>query len=171
MAAGPTDLPHDIIELTAVQFPWMTVLWVAGAVVCATAVFHGKRWSYRRRELREAALRAAENADGRGYVRRLRQMAPEDPFDDEAQTVFFLELTRLVRALLEVRRRIPATDLTVAELKAALALTSAETDGTVVRVLETAERVVFGGQRLDVDQAHAVLGEARRWMDGEARPS
>ena len=164
---SPGGLPHDIRGLLPYSWPWWEyALW--GLLVAAVLALVGFGGWYFYRKWRARRDLAITNEDPwEIFGRRLTALRPPMPFSGSEQEEFFFQLSLLVREVIELRTKVPATDRTYQELREPLRRKlplSTEEVEAVLAFLERADLVKFAGAPSSVAEAEAALSRVGRWL-------
>lgn len=163
--------PHDIKGVVAVLPAWLP--WLAIALLIALigiTVFFLLRSARARRGATRAAVTSEPVLER--VTRELNALDVPVPFAGVAREDFFAVLTRCVREAIAAGTPIAAVATTVREISPKLmaphALPLGVDAGALVKFLETAELVKFGGgvSEADLSPEHGArhLADARAWV-------
>lgn len=166
----PMQLPHDIRELLPYAPPWWvylaTVLLLLGVV--AILVWAWRVWRQRRRRGRQDT----PVDPWQQMLSALAAMPAEVPAVGEwparAREDFFYRLSLLLRQGIEWHAAIPATDLTLGELKQPLRqrlVVQAVPVDAVLAFLERADQVKFAAAPATIEEALAAVRQVRNWIE------
>ncbi len=147
--------------------PW---LWIAGAIALVLAAGGGARVLAGRRVARRTRRRRRRRRCPRTRSRWRRSTAwpPSEPVGDAAVRRYYFALSEIVRAYIEGRFGLNATDLTSEEIVASLDrldLPDERTPSACARSSPTPTRVKFAAHRPQRAEIGAVLDWARRFVE------
>jgi hypothetical protein len=98
---------------------------------------------------------------------RLAKMHPPEPFEGKSCVQYFFDLNMIFRQFIELTSGVPATDLTLQELKEPLRFKSPlsrDTTEEVIRFLERSENIKFAGFFTDINEAKESHLQVMRWV-------
>lgn len=163
----PPQLPHGMRGLIEAPLWGMSIfqLIVAALLLIAIGVcgLFFYRWLRRRRQLNVQVAPDPWSV----LIARLRAIKIAPDFSQQAQGDFFFELSWLLREAIEQRLAIPATDMTLRELRDPLQLKLPLRDGSkegLWRFLERADLVKFAEAPATRAEALAALAQVEEWV-------
>lgn len=149
--------------------PW---LWVAVASAAVLVLAAGMAYWLRRRRREGAAAPPVEAVPAHEVaLAALARLAAVEPVGEAAMRRFYFSVSEIVRAYVEGRFGLNATDLTSEEIVAALpglGIADRLARGLSAFLADT-DRVKFAAQRPERDEIAAILQWARRFVE-ETRP-
>ncbi len=168
-----SDEPPQIREIKPLQpihraRPW---LWIAGAIALVLALAAALAyWWRRRREQGEAPPRAPAIPAHEIALAALDRLAATDPVGDAAVRRYYFALSEIVRAYIEGRFGLNATDLTTEEITASLDRRElpdlSEAHASDLRAfLADTDAVKFAAHRPQRGEIGAILDWARRFVE------
>lgn len=160
-------LPHDIYDALPVHWPW----WVWGLIVLVVvltiplAIYLMRKW----REHRARVKPVGPVDPWETLAARLKGMlAPMDFPVGRPQEDHYYAMSLLLREAIEMRTKIPATDLTLQELRdplrKKLPLETSEVEA-VLNFLERADLVKFAGRPSDRPEAEVHRARIAGWLE------
>jgi len=170
----PGDQPPEIHDIKPLQpihraNPW---LWLAGGIAAVVAIAAAVAWWLRRRRGRVEERPAAPPVPAHVIaLAALDRLAANEPVGDAAVRRFYFELSEIVRAYIEGRFGLNATDLTTEEILSSihgLSLSEAHARGLRGFLCDT-DAVKFASQRPQRGEVAAILDWSRRFVE-ETRP-
>lgn len=99
--------------------------------------------------------------------RRLNHLLPPNPFDAKKSIQYYFDLNMLFRQIIEFCSGVPATDLTLQELKGPLrqkSVLSRETTEEMLSFLERCEYIKFAGLVTDLAEAENSHRQVKQWV-------
>jgi hypothetical protein len=168
------DQPPEIRDIKPLQpiqraRPWV---WIAIAVVVVMALAAAAAWGLRRRRGEAEMAPAAPPVPAHEVaLAALARLAESEPAGDAEVRRYYFALSEIVRAYLEGRFGLNATDLTTEEILASFhRLPLEERAGRGLRAfLADSDRVKFAAHRPERSEIAAILDWARRFVE-ETRP-
>jgi hypothetical protein len=169
-ASDQAQAPPEIRDIKPLQpierpRPW---LWVAGATALVLALAAALAyWLKRRRGEGESVPEAPPVPAHEVALAALDRLASSEPVGDAAIRRYYFELSEIVRAYIEGRFTLNATDLTREEILASLdRLDLAETQARGLRAfLADTDAVKFAAQRPERREIVAILDWARGFVE------
>jgi hypothetical protein len=172
-AAGSSGEPPQIRDLKPLlpverPRPW---LWVALAIVTVAAAAAAVAWALRRRRVEPAAPLVPPVPAHEVALGALERLAAMELADDESLRRFYFAVSEVVRAYVEGRFGLNATDLTTEEILASLdRLALGESAAVALRsLLRDTDRVKFAKHRAERAEARGILERARGFVE-DTRP-
>ena len=159
------ELPHDILGLLPVPWPW----WVIPLVLASIGLLAALVWYVRAiiKGKKTTGVPLAHDPWAALLGRLLAMNIPAEFEPGKVQEDHFFALSILLREAIEMRTGIPATDMTYQELKEPLRkrlpLTPQETEA-VLAFLERADLIKFASVPSDRSEAEEFRSLLATWM-------
>lgn len=160
--------PHEVGGLIAPPPPWEIWLMsgIALVVFATFALWAWKKW--RSRDAYESKPSQPKKDVVAEMILELEKLTPEDPFNHQERTEFFFKLTSRLKFFLELKTKIPLSDMTLNEVVVAwdgvdVGL-SQEEKGQALEFLKEADLVKFAKVEVGVVQAERLRDNVVGWL-------
>lgn len=160
-------LPHGLRDLIPYPESWLEFMarwFLPFLIICfclVVAIFLWKK--FRRKKVKEVIPEHPFIL----LERKLSSLQAPEPFEGKKSTQYFFDLNMIFRQFIELSFAIPATDLTLKELREPLRLKSSfsrELTEEVLKFLERTERLKFAGVSTNIEEAKECHAQVLQWV-------
>ena len=166
---NPQDLPHGIEGIIAYPFDWSWVVYLF------LFLFFGGLLVYFYRRFKKPKIKPVKKINlPLNIYNKVLALEPQLPFSKKEQEEYFYQLSFSLRHYIELKRDIPATDMTFNELKKPLESKlnlSEEMTKEVFSFLKKAEFIKFAHKVATREEALKLRSDVLEWMDQLGHPS
>ena len=163
--SATSQAPHDLKGLMAYPlslldlWPWFLAAALASAIGLVILWYLKNRKPKAKPQVIEDPFLALE--------RQLYHMVPPTPFEAKKGIQYYFDLNMLFRQIIEFCSGLPATDLTLQELKGPLrqkSILSRDTTEELLSFLERCESIKFAGLDTDLAEAENSHRQVKQWV-------
>ncbi len=158
--------PHGLRDLIPYKFFWED-LWPKALVVLGILLLLFILYKLGKKFFKRAPKVVIPEDPFLVLERKLSKMLPPEPFEGKPSTQYFFDLNMIFRQFLELCLKIPATDLTLQELKEPLRFKSPlsrEVTEDILKFLERSEYIKYAGFETNLDEAKECHLQVIKWV-------